>query len=598
VLIGLAAPLGESRAQKATADKIGMGAVTILTDGISDPQGDVSRAFGQLAQRVSEVGKLRVLPLMGSGGPGNARDLLHLRGIDFAVVNSDVLAYFDLFGGYPEARKRLRYVTPLLEDKVYLFARKRYSSLEDLKGGKVMVLGQDSPGFVTAMTLFGLSRIEIQVISSTPGSSNPVSLGEADAALFVGRELSRVQLDQESLRDLHLLPIPGTPRLTGVYQPSIIFRDEIPGMTGAGNIETLQVSALLTVFDWQAIPSTRQQPVANFIKAFFDVLPELQRGQPELWKDANVNAAVPGWERYGPAETLRRNVQFVSVAPQPVSRQPLPQLSALTPAQRAVGTPQDTAGSELLRVIVSNRPPLTDTNQGGGGLISELLVASLEAGDAGAKAPKIDWARSRNEQLGALLGDKPLDIAVPWETPDCDRPNDLTAGSAIVCDRMVLSDPLFQVVIGLFVRADSDFKFQSDESVANRIFCVPQDLDTADFNRGGRNWLTQRQVTLVRAPSLVECLGLVERREADAAVANELEGRFTIERIGLGGAMRMLERPLAMRGIHAVVAKDNPRASEILKSINDGLVQIKKRDAYLAVVKKHVLGLLTQQVTR
>src|SRR5258705_7175903 len=144
VFLGLLATMGASVAQqKAASDVVGAGAITILTDGIADPQGEVSMAVGQLAQRVSAVGKLRVLPVMGQGGTANVRDLLHLRGVDFAVLNSDILAYVDLFGGYPEAKRRIRYVAPLFDEKVYLIARKRVGSVQDLSKGKVMVFGQD-----------------------------------------------------------------------------------------------------------------------------------------------------------------------------------------------------------------------------------------------------------------------------------------------------------------------------------------------------------------------------------------------------------------------------------------------------------------------
>ncbi len=611
VFLGLLATMGASVAQqKAASDVVGAGAITILTDGIADPQGEVSMAVGQLAQRVSAVGKLRVLPVMGQGGTANVRDLLHLRGVDFAVLNSDILAYVDLFGGYPEAKRRIRYVAPLFDEKVYLIARKRVGSVQDLSKGKVMVFGQDSPGFTTAMTLFGLLRIDVEVTSwgSAP-TLTADAMGDADAALVVGRELARVRFDQNSLSDLHVLAIPLTPRLAGVYRLAKLGQSDIPGMVPADGIDTLQVTTLLAVFDWTSMQSVRQQPVANFIKAFLTVLPEMQRSQPWLWKGTDINAPVPGWERYGPADTLRKSVKPVVAGPEPAVQPRLPQVAALAPrsrpdaklpwappAQSAI--PKD--GAELtrsLRIAIGSRPPLTDANAPGGGLITELLAAGLQTATSPA-GMKIVWSNSRSDQLDALLGGQPVDVALPWETPDCDRPNDLAVGSAVVCDRMLLSDPIFQVIVGLFVRADGEFKFESDESVANRVFCVQRDTDTSDFDRGGRNWLAQRRITLVRADSFIECLGLVERREADAAVANELEGRFTLERLGLAPGLRMLDRPFAMRGIHAVVAKDHPRANELLQSINEGLAQLKIRGAYVDLVKKHVLGFLMQQNSR
>jgi hypothetical protein len=589
--------------QRVVTERFGAESVTILTDGLADPQGDISRAFGHLSQQVGSISKLRLLPLMGPGGPTNARDLIHMRGIDFAVMNSDVLTYIDLFGGPPAARRRLRYVTRLFNEKIYLIARKQVNSIEDLRGGKVMVIGKETSGFVSAMNLFRLLKIDIQVTSwISDATLNSASMGDADAALVVGRELLRVKFDAASNDELHILPVPLTPALARVYQPATIRRYEIPGMVPVEDVSTVQVATLLAVFDWTAIQSARQQTVAQFVKLFFESLPALRQVPQSIWRDTDIQAEVPDWERYGPADALRKTVKPAPAGTETVAQLP-PWMTVPPPSgemqRTAAAVPASVAPPEAgtLRAVVFSRPPLTDASQPGGGLLAELLAASLKSETSGGapRTLKMAWAGSRGEALSSLLNEKPADVVLPWEAPDCDRPSDLGADSAVVCDRTLLSDQMFQVVVGLFVRADSDYTFENDTSVTGRTFCIPREMDTGDFNRDGRNWLTQRQITLVRGASLIECFGLVERGEADAAIANELEGRFILDRVGLAPSIRMLDRPLATHGLHAVVAKDHPQASEILRSINDGLAQLKKREDYLALVNKHVLGLLANR---
>jgi hypothetical protein len=58
---------------------------------------------------------------------------------------------------------------------------------------------------------------------------------------------------------------------------------------------------------------------------------------------------------------------------------------------------------------------------------------------------------------------------------------------------------------------------------------------------------------------------------------------------------RMAFRPLATRGIHALVAKDNPKLEELLRTINLGLATLKQRDDYVDVIGRHVFGLLVRQ---
>src|SRR5262249_13966409 len=67
------------------------GLVSVLTDGIADPGSRATRAVNQLADYASQLTNVRVLPISGHGAAANVRDLLYLRGVDFAVLNNDVL---------------------------------------------------------------------------------------------------------------------------------------------------------------------------------------------------------------------------------------------------------------------------------------------------------------------------------------------------------------------------------------------------------------------------------------------------------------------------------------------------------------------------
>jgi ABC-type amino acid transport substrate-binding protein len=89
----------------------------------------------------------------------------------------------------------------------------------------------------------------------------------------------------------------------------------------------------------------------------------------------------------------------------------------------------------------------------------------------------------------------------------------------------------------------------------------------------------------------LDCAGAVQRKEADAFVANDLEGRYVLDRLGLGPYFKMAERPLSTRGVHAIVSRENARASDLIGSLNRGLKQMKQTDAYAAIVRKHLMQL-------
>jgi len=120
---------------------------------------------------------------------------------------------------------------------------------------------------------------------------------------------------------------------------------------------------------------------------------------------------------------------------------------------------------------------------------------------------------------------------------------------------------------------------------------VPQDRDVTALNENGRNWLSGKRVAALRQPTLVDCISAVQKGEADAFIANDLEARYTIGRLGLGSLFRMAERPLATRGVHAIVSKEHAHASQLIDAVNRGLKQLKQGDAYAAILRQHLMRL-------
>ena len=133
------------------------------------------------------------------------------------------------------------------------------------------------------------------------------------------------------------------------------------------------------------------------------------------------------------------------------------------------------------------------------------------------------WAKAALPPIRALLSDPTIDISLPWEGADCERPNDLVQASAVLCDNALYSDPILQVVVGLFTPSDSPFTFDTDESIFGKTICIPLNQDVSALNGNGRNWVSEKRVAVVRQPTLLDCVGMVQRLEADAFVANDLE---------------------------------------------------------------------------
>jgi ABC-type amino acid transport substrate-binding protein len=161
----------------------------------------------------------------------------------------------------------------------------------------------------------------------------------------------------------------------------------------------------------------------------------------------------------------------------------------------------------------------------------------------------------------------------------------------MLCDDVFYSEPVFQLVIGLFALSDGGFDFKTDESIFGKSICVPLDRDASVLNGDGRKWLSERRISMIRRPTLLDCISLAQQREADAFVASDLEGRYALGQLGLSQLFKMMERPLGTRGVHVIVPKDRPQAEELINAVNQGLKQLKQGDAYSSIIRQHLMKL-------
>jgi TRAP-type uncharacterized transport system substrate-binding protein len=572
------------------AEVDGAGTVSILTDGITNPSSRAARAAISLAERPSDLGNIRVLPIAGHGAAANVRDLLYLRGVDLAILNSDILEFLSLKREYPSARSRIRYVTHLFDQKVYLLVRKELGSLADLRGRKLAVLSRGGDSRITAATVFGLLGIDVALEELGPDATlEDASLANLDGALLLSDELARVHLGAEARKGLRALSIPLTPQLRKVYQPAVIEAQELAGFADAAPVETIAVSTLLAVYNWVPSKGARYVNVSNFMQRFFSALPALrQQSMGPFWRQVDINAKIPGWTRHpaaapGSALSKAQLAELASFERPHAMLPPPPPIAAAVPVAR----------KPKIQAVAVGRAPLADENLSEGGLITELVHMSLAAAqpEGGAAEMELRWAKGARPPIQSLLSDTAIALSWPWEGADCERPNDLVQASAVLCDTALYSDPILQVVVGLFTLSDSAFRFEKDESIYGKTICIPVDQDVSVLNGDGRNWLSEKRVSALRQPTLPDCVSAVQKQEADAFLANDLEGRYVLQRLGLAQQFKMAERPLGTRGIHAIALRENPQASELIETFNRGLKQLKQTDAYGAIVRQHLMHL-------
>ena len=112
------------------------------------------------------------------------------------------------------------------------------------------------------------------------------------------------------------LPVEYGPRFEDYYLPSSLDSKDYPNLIRPGQeIETIAAPTILTAYNWPA-NSDRYRRVARFSEYLFSRIDRLHaQGFDSKWKDVNLNAKVPGLERFrGAQEWLNANTATIGMS--------------------------------------------------------------------------------------------------------------------------------------------------------------------------------------------------------------------------------------------------------------------------------------------
>ena len=248
----------------------------------------------------------------------------------------------------------------------------------------------------------------------------------------------------------------------------------------------------------------------------------------------------------------------------------------------ADATPLRQADAEMTLLTGGNYAPFTDQNWPGNGMATELVNAALEMTPAPvpyAIAWEDDWA----QHLDPLLSQKSYDMGFPWLRPDCEA-----TPANERCVGFHFSEPLMDLPIMLFVRADSDLTYERDEDILGKTLCRPDGYFTHDLDRADRRWISEDRITFVQADSPEACFEEVMAGRADAATFNVFLGGTKIVRMGLRGKIVPVEKPLSRETLHVVISKTHWRGTTHLYRLNAGLDALRASGRYNEIVSKHL----------
>jgi TRAP-type uncharacterized transport system substrate-binding protein len=271
-------------------------------------EGAPIRFATEIARVVNDGGTMHVLPVVTRGPTENVNDLLYLRGIDAAIINSDSLEEYK--AQVPQIRQRITYLFSLFPSELQIFVRPEIKSLADLAGKKVNFNTQGTAAAYSGPLIFSRLGVEVEkTFIPHPVALEQLKRGEIAAVVFVTAKPVDAFAKGKWEGGYKFLPVEFGPKFEDYYLPTSLDSTDYPNLIAKGEkVPTISVPTILAAFNWKP-NSPRYRKVARFVDELFSRIDKLKSpGFDPKWKDVNIAARTPGLERFQAAqEWLDRN---------------------------------------------------------------------------------------------------------------------------------------------------------------------------------------------------------------------------------------------------------------------------------------------------
>src|SRR5216683_1159204 len=256
----------------------------------------------EIARVVNEGGDMQVLPIVTRGPTENVNDLLYLKGIDAAIINSDSLEEYK--SQVPQIQQRITYVLSLFPSELHIFVRPEIKSLQDLVGKKVNFNTQGTAAAYSGPLIFSRLGINVEkMFIPHPAALEQMRRGEIASVVFVTSKPVDAFVRGKWEGGFKFLPVEYGSKFQDYYLPSYLDSTDYPNLVAKDErIATISVPTILAAFNWRP-DSPRYRRVARFVDELFGHVDRLRSpGFDVKWKDVNLSARAPGLERFQAAQ--------------------------------------------------------------------------------------------------------------------------------------------------------------------------------------------------------------------------------------------------------------------------------------------------------
>src|SRR6267378_2469180 len=255
-----------------------------------------------IARVVNDGGVVHVLPIVTRGPTENVNDLLYLKGVDAAIINSDSLEEYK--SQVPQIQQRITYLLSLFPSELHMFVRPEVRSLSDLAGKKVNFNTQGTAAAYSGPLIFSRLGVDVEkMFIPHPVALEQMKRGEIAGVVFVTSKPVDAFVRGKWEEGFKFLAVEYGSKFEDYYLPSYLEPADYPSLIAKGDrIATIAVPTILASFNWRP-GSPRYRRVARFVDELFSRADKLKSpGFDAKWKDVNLTTRAPGLERFQAAQ--------------------------------------------------------------------------------------------------------------------------------------------------------------------------------------------------------------------------------------------------------------------------------------------------------
>jgi TRAP transporter TAXI family solute receptor len=302
----------DSRPSKPTRGEPGLvrQSVDINQNTIAIVSGNINATYLTIAYDLSAVlddgNNLRILPVIGKGGGQNIRDVRLLKGVDLGITQSNLLNYFRKTGELGNIDDKIVYIAKLFNEEMHLVVRAEsgINSIEQLAGKKVNFSDIGSGTQLSTRDIFERLGVNAEEVNMGQADAfEALKKGEIAASVLIAGKPTGSTVKLKSSDGFRILPVPYPKQLQNDYLPAVLTHDDYPGLIEPGrSVDTIAVGCVLIAFNWPK-NTDRYARIEKFVNEFFPRLAEFQKPpRHPKWREANLAATLPGWNRFEAAE--------------------------------------------------------------------------------------------------------------------------------------------------------------------------------------------------------------------------------------------------------------------------------------------------------